>query len=228
MNRRILGRLLVSAALVGVIPLSVALDARAPQSQGWAGAPPVLPRVAIVRPLLLGFQPLAADLYWIRTIQYFGAHAEGDGEFPHLYALVDFVTSLDPHFVEAYDLGGLFLSIRRQLPQAIAIYEKGIAANPERWELPYDLGRLYFLDLPDNMAALRWWKLADGIPGRPEYISRFIARLYAKTGDLETALELWQDMYEHSGNEWVRRTARREMDRILRQMQRSAAPGAGR
>ncbi len=118
MSRRVFARLLMSAALVGVIPLSVAVDARAPRTQEWAGAPPVLPRAAIVRPLLLGFHPLAADVYWLRTIQYYGAHAESDRQFPHLYALVDFVTSLDPHFVDAYELGGLFLILGKQLPRS--------------------------------------------------------------------------------------------------------------
>jgi tetratricopeptide (TPR) repeat protein len=217
-RRGVLGAALVLGAIVAIVPLSLALESRAPRIQDGAGAPPVLPRARVLRPLLLGFHPLAADLYWVRTIQYFGAHIQTDREFPHLYALVDLVTSLDPHFVEAYQLGGLFLIIGKRLPEAIAIYEKGIAANPERWELPYDLGRLYFLDLKDEVQALRWWEVTDRLPGRPDYIPRFLARLSAKTGSLETAFELWKAMYEGSDNEWVRKTAKQEMQKILAQM----------
>lgn len=209
---------LVLAAAAAIAPLALALEARTPRAGGGAGAAPVLPRAAALRPLLLGFHPLVADLYWLRTIQYFGEHLQTDRQYPHLYALVDFVTGLDPHFVDAYRLGGLFLVITRQFPEGISIYEKGIAANPGWWELPYDLGRLYFLELKDYEQALRWWLVADRLPDRPHYLPRMIARLYAKTGALETALELWKVIYEESDNDWIRKRAQEEMKSILAQM----------
>ncbi len=219
---------MILAASAAIVPLNLTLQARTPSSPSGQDRPLILPRAAVLRPLLLGFHPLAADLYWLRTVQYFGDRVQTGQQPVNLYALVDLVTSLDSHFVEAYQLGGLFLDIAKRYPEAIAIYEKGIAANPQRWELPYDLGRLYYLDLKDDAAALRWWEIAERQPGRPPYLARFIARLYARTGQLETALELWQDMYERSSNDWVRETAKREMDKILGQMHMRSAPGAGR
>jgi tetratricopeptide (TPR) repeat protein len=227
-RRGALGAALTLAAMIAVVPLSLALERRAAPSGGGAGAPPILPRASVLRPLLLGFHPLAADLYWLRTIQYFGAHIRTDEQVPHLHGLVDLVTSLDPHFIDAYQLGGLLLAIAKRFPEAVAIYEKGIAANPERWELPHDLGRLYFLDLKDEAQALRWWEVTDRLPGRPHYVPRFMARLYAKTGSLQTAFELWKAMYEGSDNEWVRKTAKQEMQKILAQMRAQTAPKAGR
>ncbi len=218
-RRGVFGAALVLGAAALVVPLSLALEVRAPRTESGAGARPVLPRAGVLRPLLLGFHPLAADLYWLRTIQYFGAHMQTDRQFPHLYGLVDLATSLDPHFVEAYQLGGLFLSFGWQFPEAIASYEKGIAANPGRWELPHDLGRLYFLDLKDYQRALHWWEVANRLPNRPQYIPRLIARLYAKTGSLETALELWTAMYERTDNEWVKDTARREIGKLLKELE---------
>jgi tetratricopeptide (TPR) repeat protein len=212
------GMLLLLALLV---PLALALEARAPRLQNESA--PLLPSPALVRPLLLGYHPLAADLYWLRTIQYFGTHMQGDAQFPHLYSLVDFVTSLDPRFLEAYQHGGLFLVIAKRYPEAIRIYEKGIAANPTRWELAYELGRLYFLDLRDDRKALEWWQVADRLPDRPEYLPRFLARLYDRTGSLELAYELWLRMYETAGNEWVHKTAERELARIRRQLRAAQA-----
>ncbi len=225
--RSVPGAALLLAAALSVVPLSSALEARAPRLGGGAAAEPVLPRAAVLRPLLLGFHPLAADLYWLRTIQYVGAHLQTDERFQALYGLVDLVTSLDPHFVAAYQLGGLFLVIAKQFPEAAAIYEKGIAANPLRWELPYDLGRMYFLDLKEYDQALRWWLVADRLPGRPHYLPRMIARLYAKTGALETAFELWKAMYETTDNEWVKQTAKREMEKVLAQLRSRPSVRAG-
>ncbi len=182
---------------------------------------PWLPPAAAVRPLFLGYHALAADLFWIRTVQYFGAHMQTDRKYPHLYRLVDLTTSLDPHFVDAYQLGGLFLSLGRAYPESIAIYRKGIEHNPERWELPYDLGRMYFLDLGDIPAALEWFERAITLPGHAHYIPRLVARLRARVGLIEAALELWERMLETTDNEYVRKMAEEEI-RKLRARQRGA------
>jgi tetratricopeptide (TPR) repeat protein len=177
--------------------------------------PIFFPRLEILRPALLGFTGLAADLTWIRTVQYFGGRVERGERFPQLYQLVDMVTSLDPRFLDAYVYGGLFLTIVKQYPNAIAIYEKGFAANPTAWQIPHDLGRLYFLELRDYEQALRWWNITDRLPGRPHYIPRFLIRLQAKTGHVETALELWRQLLERSENEAVSEIARREIKKLL-------------
>jgi hypothetical protein len=187
-------------------------------------APIFFPRVDIVRPALLGFHNLAADFWWLRTIQYFGGRVEREEQFPQLYQLVDMVVSLDPGFLDAYRYGGLFLVIARQYPQAIQIYEKGIAAHPDNPDLPHDLGRLYFLELKDDAQALYWWEVANRLPGRPHYLPRFIARLSAKTGRLETALELWKSMHDTATNEWVRKTAAQEMAKILARLRTPTGP----
>jgi tetratricopeptide (TPR) repeat protein len=217
------GWLACLAAALALPPLSAGLQARAPAAPPEAR--PVLPQAAVLRPALLGFHPLVADLYWLRSVQYIGAHLETDQRFPHLHALVDLVTSLDPHFLDAYTLGGLFLVMARQYSEAVAVYEKGVASNPHRWELPYDLGRLYFLELKDDDKALAWWLVADQLPGRPDYLPRFIARLHARTGALETALELWHKIAEESDNAWVRQRAKEEVERLVRQIRRSRGRG---
>jgi len=215
-SRRLLAWFLAATAAAAMPPLSAALQARTPVV---AQAEPLLPQPEVLRPLLLGFHPIVADLYWLRTVQYFGEHIQTDGQFPHLYPLVNFVTSLDRQFMEAFQLGGLFLVIAGRYPEAVAIYEKGIGQHPERWELPYDLGRLYFLELKDDAQALRWWQVADRLPGRPHYLPRFIARLHARTGSLETALQLWKGILETSDNAWVRKRAAEEIAALLEKLQ---------
>src|SRR5512136_785237 len=189
---------IAGAALAGAVLISRAIPPQAARSDTRQAI--FFPRVEIVRPALLGFTGLAADLTWIRTVQYFGSRIEGKERFPQLYQLVDMTTSLDPHFLDAYQYGALFLTIARQYSNAIAVYRKGIAANPSAWQLPHDLGRLYFLDLQDYQQALHWWEITDRLPGRPHYIPRFLIRLQAKLGHVETALELWQQMLDHSEN----------------------------
>lgn len=206
---------ILALATFGFLSLAVVLDRRV-RLQEVEVELTYLPSAKVLKPASLGFEHLVADLFWIQTIQYFGKHVTSDGQFPKLYQLVDLVTSLDPQFVEAYRLGGLFLTyFAREVDQAIALYEKGIQKNPNRWELPHDLARLYYLDLRDYRQALKWFEWADRLPGRPNYIHRFVIRLYADTGHEELALELWQKLYEQTDNEQIRQMAKQEIQKLL-------------
>ena len=217
---------IAGAAMAGGVVISREIPPQAARSE--TPQPIFFPRVEIVRPALLGFAGLAADLTWIRTVQYFGSRIEGKERFPQLYQLVDMTTSLDPHFLDAYQYGALFLTIARQYSNAIAVYRKGIAANPSAWQLPHDLGRLYFLDLQDYQQALHWWEITDRLPGRPHYIPRFLIRLQAKLGHVETALELWQQMLDHSENEAIREIARREIRKLRSEMKQTTPAESSR
>jgi tetratricopeptide (TPR) repeat protein len=209
--------------LAGLLALFLALlvlrSAEPPAAPTRPALPIYIPQIEILRPALLGFSDLAADLTWLRTVQYFGSRVERQENFPQLFQLVDTTTSLDPYFLDAYVYGGLFLVIARQYPQAIAIYRKGIAHLPDAWQLPHDLGRLYFLELRDYPQALHWWQIADRLPGRPHYLPRFIARLQARTGHLDTALEIWRAMLYASRDDVTRQFVSREIAKLERQIQ---------
>jgi tetratricopeptide (TPR) repeat protein len=205
---------LLVASLLGSILSAGLLEHRragAPVREEWL----FLPEAAQLKPMLLGFHGVAADLLWIWTVQYVGTHLGTDRKFPQLAKALNLATSLDPHFLEPYRFGGLYLLYLARQPQAaVSLLEKGAAANPGRWELPHDLGRYYYLEARDHAQALRWWERAATLPGSPEYLPRFVARLYAKTGHRETALELWSEIYRTAQNDSVRSIAFQEIERL--------------
>ena len=206
--------MLLVVSLLGSIALAASLDrrgARATMGEEWL----FLPDAAQLKPLLLGFHGVAADLLWIQIVQYVGAHWQTDRKFSQLSKALELATSLDLHFLEPYRLGGVYLLyLSRQPEAAVSLLEKGAAANPGRWELPHDLGRYYYLEARDYARALRWWEHAVTLPGRPDYLPRFVARLYAKTGHEETAMELWLNLYRTAQNDHVRTLAREEIERL--------------
>ena len=204
----------LTVSLLGSVFLAVWLDGRrahATPGQEWL----FLPDSRHLKPALLGFHGVAADLLWIQIVQYVGAHVETDMKFPQLTKALELATSLDPHFIEPYRLGGLFLLYFARQPQAaLSLLERGAAANPDRWELPHDLGRYYYLEVQDYDRALQWWEHAAKLPDRPDYLPRFVARLYARTGRTETVLELWSELYRTAQNDSVRSLALREIERL--------------
>jgi tetratricopeptide (TPR) repeat protein len=215
-----------AVALTGSILVVHKLDARPGADRRFEEAP-YLPSATFLRYASVGYQAMAADLMWIRATQYFGEELERRRElreagklkeaaerYQFLYPLLDLTVSLDPQFIGAYRFGGLLLTVVKRYDDAIALYEKGYAANPDRWEMPHDLGRLYFLDLKDDEKALYWWKITDELPGRPVYIPRFVPRLYAKTGQKEMAIQIWLELFEATDSEWFRDVIRKELEKL--------------
>jgi tetratricopeptide (TPR) repeat protein len=213
-RRHLATPLLLVVCLLGSILLAALLERRgagATVREEWL----FLPEAAQLKPMLLGFHGVAADLLWIQIVQYVGTHVETDMKFPQLSKALELTTSLDPRFLEPYRLGGLFLLYFARQPQAaVSLLERGAAANPDRWELPHDLGRYYYLEVQDYDRALQWWERAAKLPDRPDYLPRFVARLYARTGQMETVLDLWSELYRTAQNDSVRSLALQEIERL--------------
>ncbi|MEE9154656.1 MAG: tetratricopeptide repeat protein [candidate division NC10 bacterium] len=210
-------------ALAGSIFIGRGLEARG-ETRRLSEESLYIPSATFLRYASLGHQTMVADLMWIRTVQYFGREIERRRElnqprdskerYKFLYPLLDLTVSLDPQFVRAYRFGGILLTVVKRYDEAIALYAKGYAANPDRWEMPHDLGRLYYLDLKDHEKALYWWKIANDLPGRPGYIPRFVPRLYAQTGQKEIAIELWLEMLEATDSKTVRAIILFELQKV--------------
>ena len=115
------------------------------------------------RRISLGFNGLAADWYWMRSLQYVGKkiiNYEGDIRLDDLSALnmkllaplLDTTTTLDPEFITPYEYAAVILpSIDVQ--QAIRLTEKGINANPNAWRLYHQLGYIYWLQGKYQLAS---------------------------------------------------------------------------
>ncbi len=204
-------------ALSGSILVGRGLEARG-GTREIPDEPLYLPSATFLRYASLGYRSMVADLMWIRATQEFGkeimSKKKGERKHQFLFPLLDLSVSLDPHFIGAYRFGGLLLHVIKQNENAIALYEKGYAANPDRWEMPHDLGRLYYLTLKDHEKALHWWKITNELPGRPEYIPRFVPRLYAQTGQREMAVQLWLELYEATDSEWFRGVIQDELEKL--------------
>lgn len=229
--------------LVGVIALSIALLAGAVRLQatrerrypppGTDEAAMYLQSGTAVRRLAGAYTPLAADLYWIRAIQYYGStkrRLEGvlspdpppmlaaptSNEFQLLYPMLDVTTTLDPRFTIAYRFGAVFLAEaypggpgRPDL--AIALLEKGSRAQPEKWEYMEDAGFVYYWYVHDYTTAARWFDKASTVKGAPWWLRSLAATTLAQGGDRQSSRTMWEAIRQSAEIDWLRHDAERRL-----------------
>jgi len=215
---------LTMALLLGAV---VALQAM--RERAGAGSPSTRPSYLyvsspeVVSRAALSFKSLIADVYWIRTVQHFGSArlaAPGTQNYDLLFPLLDLTTSLDPRFKMAYRFGSTFLA---EAPPggpgrpdlAIRLLEKGLAAQPDRWEYAYDLGFVHYRRR-NYASAADWFGKAGAVPGAPTWLPPLEAVTRTRGGDRATAKLLWSELMRGAGAEdtWMRNEAARRLRQL--------------
>jgi hypothetical protein len=168
-----------------------------------------------VKRMVPGFEGLAADVYWLRTVQYFGGERRfaEHKRFDLLRPLIDITTTLDPRLEIAYRYGAVFLSEPHPLGagrprEGIKVLEKGVQALPESWRLRQDLGFFHYLFLNDAQTAAKVLLEAAGVPGAPFWLRTLAADLAARGGDRESSRSMWRQMLAQAEEGVIRDNAR--------------------
>jgi tetratricopeptide (TPR) repeat protein len=217
-RRLLAGVLAAVATLSGIGLAAVTLRAR----EEHFPLAPVSERLLYLRSgrtaerVALTFDNLAADIYWIRTIQHYGRDLKNRtraGRFELLYPLLDLTTTLDKHFLIAYRFGAIFLALappdgpgRSDL--AITLLSKGLAANPDSWQLAHDIAFTHYLYTGDYKAAAEWFEKAAGMPKAPAWIGPLAAVVVAQGGNRQAARQMLSEL-RTAPEEYIRRAADR-------------------
>ena len=173
------------------------------------------------RRLFLSFDALAADVYWMRTIQHYGRDVRStrtSGRFELLHPLLDLTTTLDPRFNLAYRFGAIFLAEPPpkgpgRSDQAIALLQKGLATNPDRWQYAHDIGFVHYWYTGDYRQAAEWFHRASTMPKAPEWIGPLAAMTLAQGGDRNSSRRLLTELMS-SDQDYVRAAAERGLAQL--------------
>lgn len=188
----------------------------------------------LVRRMSLAYSALAADLYWIRTLQYYGGAkrtlasnvpalapppalaADALAGYPLLYPFLDLTTTLDPRFNVAYRFGAVFLaepfpSGAERPDLAVALLEKGLRERPDRWEYMQDIGFAHYWYRRDYRSAATWFDKASRLPGAPWWLRSLAATTLAQGGDRRSSRQMWTAIRESAEVEWLRQDAERRL-----------------
>lgn len=167
----------------------------------------------VVKRASLGFDGLAACLYWTRTVQYFGhRHYDREHTYNELAPLLEITTALDPQLFPAYQFGASFLAPAPpngagEPERAIHLMEYGIAHNPDNWQLYYDLGFVYYTELKDYKKAGEVFARGSEIAGAHPFMKVLAAQMAEHAGDFATARMLWTATYQSSSESNIQQNA---------------------
>jgi hypothetical protein len=168
-----------------------------------------------VKRLFPGFETLAADVYWLRTVQYYGGERRfaQDKRFELLGPLVDITTSLDPRLEIAYRYGAIFLSetppVGAGRPRdGIDLLARGTHNNPQSWRLRQDYGFFHEIYLGDTKRAAAILDEAAALPGAAFWLRTLAADLLAKGGARASSRLMWTQMFEQAEEGIIKENAR--------------------
>jgi tetratricopeptide (TPR) repeat protein len=173
----------------------------------------LLPSASLLKKLSLGYDPLLADIYWTRAVQYYGTRLQNrSGSFELLAPLLNIAATLDPKLLIVYQFGGIFLSDHPpggagRPDLAVELVKRGITANPNEWRLYYDLGFIYYTRLQDYQEASQAFLEGSETPAAPIWMKIMAARVAENGESLETSRFIWAELYDSTKDESVRKTA---------------------
>lgn len=145
------------------------------------------------------------DALWLKTDEYW----HGGNPAP-VIGICRTIIQLDPQFVEAYSVGAWVASQQGDNKAAIAFYQQGIAANPDRYELQHELGMYYMYHDHDLKAALPHLKRAAELDS-PGPVKRTYAHALTKAGMFKQAAAEWRRILKLDPNDQF---AQRELKKL--------------
>jgi tetratricopeptide (TPR) repeat protein len=175
-----------------------------------------LPKGDYIKPVLLGYHHVGADLLWLRLLQVVGNKQNSAVEYEWMYHAVDVITTLDPQYAYAYYAGGVILGdLAHRTDLSNRLLSKGTEANPTVWNLPFLLGYNYYFLLDDPDKGAEYIMRASSLPDRPAYLPGLATRLSAESGKPETALAFLEARLRETQDPQMREEFMRRMKEIL-------------
>jgi tetratricopeptide (TPR) repeat protein len=200
------------AAFVALAAGSGLAASRMPIAQDRPYDVEIVPPAAVLRLLSLGHPTLAANLYWLRTVQYVGEPRANQRGWDRLFPLANLVTDLDPAHGYAYQVAGTLLGSLGRIEESNAILEKGMRSVPTRYILPYLRAFNAFYYDGDYALAGEYVEIAARIPGAPPHLRQTVLAMYVKGRRAEAAVAFLEEALAAARDEESRKAIQGQID----------------
>jgi len=220
------------AALAAVVVAGLAcaffltnwLDARRPARDEFASYEESYVSPETARRMSLGFNGLAADWYWIRSLQYVGRKAIAAGGasklddlgslgIKNLGAMLEHATTLDPQFLAAYEFGAVVLPSVDEAA-AVRLLEKGVRENPDEWRLYHNLGFIHWQARRYREAG-EAYAAGSRVAGSPAWLHAMAAKVEADGGSRAVAREMYTRLYEGTSDAQIKTLAASRLTQLV-------------
>lgn len=207
---------LAMIGLIALIVLQQTLDQRLDRDVTRIEELAQLPQGEYLKPMLLGYQHAGADVLWLQLLQVLGKKKTSADEYEWIYHALDVITTLDPQYDYAYYVGGVVLTnLANRIDLSNRLLEKGFAANPTVWNLPFLLGYNYYFILGDAAKGAEYMAAAAKLPGGPSYLPGLASRMYAEASSPEVALQLLKALWLQTQDQEMREVLENRAKEII-------------
>lgn len=199
-----------------VIQLQRNLDYRVDRSITQIEELAQLPRGEYLKPALLGYDHLGADILWLRLLQVVGQKRITAEEYEWIYHAMDVITTLDPQYDYVYYVGGVTLTnLASRVDLSNRLLEKGFRENPTVWNIPFLLGYNHYFILGDAAKAAEYIAAAARLPGGPAYLPGLATRMYAEANNPDTALQFLEALWRQTEDAETREVLEKRAKEIM-------------
>lgn len=159
-----------------------------------------LPTPQVLTLLSMGNDGLMADALFVWSIQYYSQFDKTE-KFLYLEKVFDLITDLDPSYFDAYRMGALIMQVEapgkpEEKKRAVTrLYDKGIAAMPDNWQLAETAAWDCYLSFRDMSLAVRYAEIAVRNPQAHHRIRRALGVWKDREGgwEIEDSIAYWQE-----------------------------------
>lgn len=156
-----------------------------------------IPHGSLLRPAVLGYDSMAADLLWLRAISLFGERFRGKQDpiwLDWLDRMLNVATDLDPLDHRIYLYGGIMLKVNpSHRNQAAKLFEKGTHNVPTKFFLPFGVAMIAMEDQNDLDKAIEFMKIASERPDAPFYLKALVGTMMQRNRQDEVALAFLEE-----------------------------------
>lgn len=134
--------------------------------------------------LSMGNNRLISSLMWVQSLlESDTEHYKQKDLNSWLYVRFDHILKLEPKFLAAYLFGGQYLSIIKDDDKgALDIYERGLKAYPNDYDLNYNAAFHYLFELGEIDKAIKLYDKIKYDSEAPSYLPSLVARLKLEQG----------------------------------------------
>ena len=215
-----------TAALImtAILAYSVSVSAR---KNAWearntwpvAAQSVVVPEVSKGAGLLLG-REMAADLFWVRALVYYGGTRAETGDYDQLEQFIDAILDLDPNFKTVYEWAAYAVTFKEDVSQekefhiSIRYLERAMKQYPNEAKYFWQAGVRYYLDLwSEDPEQRRKWRergaelISQSMTkkGATTRMATLASALHTKLGKKDRAIRELQQMIMTTDNPYQRK-----------------------